>query len=538
MITLATYNVTSGVLVVTGTGFLSKSGTTNDIDITKLSILGDVGSYTLTTASTQDVEITSATSFTVTLGTTDKTAVALRLTKNGTISTGSVTYNLAGGGGLGARGRMDGDHRRPDQQPHQRVGQQHHAGDHRPERRQRRLDHGHLAHPRHRFQRHGHRRGKRPRQLERFDADGQAVHQRRRGGRRFTDTFTLNALGFTLSGSNLQTSGQTFATYTSTGGVLTVNFANGGANATNALVQAVIRAVRYSSTTSYGDAKIRFTLNDGTTSTTADVAVTSATITVDRTDDDSDGDAADGFSLREALARSVAQATADTINLNAIDGSTATLTGSVATLGTGDKIQLSKSAATVTIAGSGGGGLALAGASTLDIQNSNTSLIISANISGVSGSILKLNGGALTLSGTNTYGGATQFNNGAITLTGGSAIPDASAVTFNSPSVTTLSNSNETIGSLAGDGTIATNGYTLTTGGNNTDTTFAGVISGTGGLTKTGTGVLTLTGTNTYTGTTTVSAAYVSSVLTGGLTLSAAAARRWPTAARLRSPAS
>jgi hypothetical protein len=94
-ITLATYNVTTGVLVVTGTGFLSKSGATNDIDITKLSILGDVGSYTLTSASTQDVEITSATSFTVTLGTADKTAVALRLTKNGTISTGSVTYNLA-----------------------------------------------------------------------------------------------------------------------------------------------------------------------------------------------------------------------------------------------------------------------------------------------------------------------------------------------------------------------------------------------------------------------------------------------------------
>ena len=124
----------------------------------------------------------------------------------------------------------------------------------------------------------------------------------------------------------------------------------------------------------------------------------------------------------------------------------------------------------------------------------------------LSGSILKPNGGALTLSGTNTYGGATQFNNGAITLTGGSAIPDASAVTFNSPSVITLSNSNETIGSLAGDGTVATNGYTLTTGGNNTSTTFAGVISGTGGLTKTGTGVMTLTGTNTYTGATTVSA--------------------------------
>jgi len=47
---------------------------------------------------------------------------------------------------------------------------------------------------------------------------------------------------------------------------------------------------------------------------------------------------------------------------------------------------------------------------------------------------------------------------------------------------------------------------TLNTGGNNTSTAFAGVISGGGNLQKSGSGVQTLSGANTYTGTTTVTA--------------------------------
>ena len=91
-ITSATYDGATGQLVVTGTGFLKLSGATNDIDISKLSIAGDSTSYTLTSSS---VEITSGTSFTVTLNATDINALKTRLNKDGTSSQGNTTYNLA-----------------------------------------------------------------------------------------------------------------------------------------------------------------------------------------------------------------------------------------------------------------------------------------------------------------------------------------------------------------------------------------------------------------------------------------------------------
>jgi len=93
-ITSATYNASTGALVVTGAGFLKFAGATNDIDVSKLTITGEGGGiYTLTTAG---VEITNGTSFSVTLNATDRAAVNLLLNKNGLSSTGGTTYNLAG----------------------------------------------------------------------------------------------------------------------------------------------------------------------------------------------------------------------------------------------------------------------------------------------------------------------------------------------------------------------------------------------------------------------------------------------------------
>ncbi|MBW8830002.1 MAG: DUF4347 domain-containing protein [Burkholderiales bacterium] len=92
-ITSATYNASTGALVVTGTGFLKLNGATNDIDLSKLIFTGEGGNtYTLTTTS---VEITSGTSFAVTLNATDKAAINTIVNKNGTSSTSATTYNLA-----------------------------------------------------------------------------------------------------------------------------------------------------------------------------------------------------------------------------------------------------------------------------------------------------------------------------------------------------------------------------------------------------------------------------------------------------------
>ena len=131
-------------------------------------------------------------------------------------------------------------------------------------------------------------------------------------------------------------------------------------------------------------------------------------------------------------------------------------------------------------------------------------VISSTNSSGIT----KVGSGSLTLSGANTYTGSTIVNAGTLYLENGSAIADSSAVTINSGAEIELYISDETIGSLAGAGTLTLNGGSLTVGGNNSDTIFSGQIQdggNSGGLIKTGSGTFTLTGSNTYAGITTVS---------------------------------
>jgi hypothetical protein len=94
LITSATYDVSTGNLVVTGAGFLSLSGAANDIVANKFTLKGQGGSsYTL--SNTPNVEISSSTSFTLVLSTTDKNQVVSVLNKNGTSSLDGTTYNLA-----------------------------------------------------------------------------------------------------------------------------------------------------------------------------------------------------------------------------------------------------------------------------------------------------------------------------------------------------------------------------------------------------------------------------------------------------------
>ena len=93
-ISTATYDVSTGILVVSGTNFEAKTGSLNDIDVSLLTFSGQGGvSYSLT--STTDVEITSATEFSITLSGTDKTSVDALLNKNSTSASDATVYNLA-----------------------------------------------------------------------------------------------------------------------------------------------------------------------------------------------------------------------------------------------------------------------------------------------------------------------------------------------------------------------------------------------------------------------------------------------------------
>ena len=160
--------------------------------------------------------------------------------------------------------------------------------------------------------------------------------------------------------------------------------------------------------------------------------------------------------------------------------------------------------------GTGGGVLDLPDAA------AGTFLIYGGVVAQGANSLTKTGVAILALSGTTTGTGPIFINQGALRLrTSGERISDSSPVTVASGATFDLSNAGasgftETIGSIAGAGniTLGTIGR-LISGGDNSSTTFSGVISGantTGGITKSGTGTLALSGNNTYTGTTAISA--------------------------------
>jgi autotransporter-associated beta strand protein len=108
----------------------------------------------------------------------------------------------------------------------------------------------------------------------------------------------------------------------------------------------------------------------------------------------------------------------------------------------------------------------------------------------------KIGAGELILSGTNTYTGPTTISAGALTVQGGFAISNSSAVVLASGATFNVA-TGETIGSLGGTGGTAAvaNNQVLTTGGDDTSTSFAGTFSGQGHIVLTGSGTKTLTGT-------------------------------------------
>ena len=76
---------------------------------------------------------------------------------------------------------------------------------------------------------------------------------------------------------------------------------------------------------------------------------------------------------------------------------------------------------------------------------------------------------------------------------------------LNTGSSLNLDGYNLSVGSMGGVAPINLSTHSLTTGSDNTDSTYSGNISGNGTLIKTGSGALTLSGVNSYLGLTTIS---------------------------------
>jgi len=145
----------------------------------------------------------------------------------------------------------------------------------------------------------------------------------------------------------------------------------------------------------------------------------------------------------------------------------------------------------------------------LDFRRSD-SIAVSNSISGI-GAVTQNNATSiLTLSGNNTYMGATNLTLGGITAGSATALSPNSTFNFANvaSAVLNLGGFNSEVGGLSGGGATGGNvtlgAANLTVGRNNSTTIYSGIISGSGNVTKVGNGVLTLAVNNTFTGTLTV----------------------------------
>lgn len=121
-----------------------------------------------------------------------------------------------------------------------------------------------------------------------------------------------------------------------------------------------------------------------------------------------------------------------------------------------------------------------------------------------SGTVTKSGAGLLQLSSSNSYNGATTLSGGTLQAGAINVLSANSALTMSGGTTLDLNGFANTIGSLSGTGTINLNGGALTFGGDNTSTTFSGIITGAGGLVKNGTGTFQLSSGGPHTGGVTV----------------------------------
>ncbi|QDU26437.1 Hemolysin, chromosomal [Anatilimnocola aggregata] len=159
-----------------------------------------------------------------------------------------------------------------------------------------------------------------------------------------------------------------------------------------------------------------------------------------------------------------------------------------------------------TIDGLTGAGTVTLGGNTLTVGGNNEATPSFGGAIGGTGGLTKIGSGNQTLSGPNSYTGATTISTGTLSVTGSlSNLTDVSVASLATYSV----EGTDTINALTGTGTVSLGaGFTLTVGGANqvTSWSFGGLITGSGSFSKTGAGTQILTSANDYTGSTTVGA--------------------------------
>jgi autotransporter-associated beta strand protein len=152
--------------------------------------------------------------------------------------------------------------------------------------------------------------------------------------------------------------------------------------------------------------------------------------------------------------------------------------------------------------------LDVAGGGTLAISGQINGFFGNLNVGGVlfnPNLLRKSNAGTLVLSnGTNSWSGTTFLDAGTLRQGAAGAIPGSTCVQVAAGAVLDLGGFATSLGCVTGAGNISVVSGSLTVGADNGSSTFSGVLSGAGGLTKVGTGRLTLAAVNTYTGTTSI----------------------------------
>lgn len=159
----------------------------------------------------------------------------------------------------------------------------------------------------------------------------------------------------------------------------------------------------------------------------------------------------------------------------------------------------------------------------LTLGGSN-SLNLFGSISGA-GSLVKNGAATATLTGANSYTGGTTIYAGTLAIGAGGRLAASGALALTGPGATfdISAGGNQTVRALSGvSGSSVVLGANTLSFGDSTDQTFAGNLSGTGGVVWQGSGTETLTGANTYIGGTTILAGTLALGAAGSLVTSSA----------------